>query len=137
MKKLLILLSFLYITVFSWGSAAFAVPFLHLDISNRILVEKSVAPFKAAYTPDGLLGDDNKRFFNQKLLADVAGFSSVFVRHFDLFKKNSGFKINNLEPLSPDDGRAPAPVPEPAIVLLFGSGLLGLAGARHGYKVRK
>lgn len=60
---------------------------------------------------------------------DTSFFSYPYVVHFDLYNVKTGSKgieINQVAPFSHD--AQSAPVPEPATMLLFGTGLAGLAG---------
>jgi hypothetical protein len=51
-----------------------------------------------------------------------------FQVHFDLYSKNDDNTINKFAPFSHD--AQSSPVPEPATMLLFGTGLAGLVGTR-------
>jgi hypothetical protein len=73
-------------------------------------------------------GTYSKFGWREDFLVDIAGIDPLLVNnvHFDLYTLDGDGEIHKFAPFS-HDAQA-APVPEPATLLLLGSGLMGFAG---------
>ena len=89
---------------------------------NKYNTQDSPGQFEAYYPGTGM--------YYAAFSVDTTNLSDTVSIHFDLFSKNK------FAPFSHDaDGQSdPPPVPEPTTMLLFGLGLIGVAGVRRKLK---
>lgn len=91
-----------------------------LDPVNR------ASAYNVQDTPGGFQADSEGSLYYAAFALDVSGLDPQYAIHFDLYTKNADGSINKFAPFSHD--AQSAPVPEPATMLLLGTGLIGLAG---------
>jgi hypothetical protein len=81
--------------------------------------------------PGGPNPDPTGTLYYASFSVDATGLPAGYGIHFDLYSKDGNGAVDKFAPFSHD---AQTAVPEPATMLLLGSGLVGLAGFRKKFR---